>query len=586
MVKPSELKKLFRLFEFITPYIGYFIGGMLMLFCTSSLFMAFPALAGEMANVANGTGKYGLSIQQIGFLFIIILVLQSVFSFTRTIFFAIVSEKGMADARKKVYGHIIGQHMEFYEKTRVGDLISRITADISQMQQVISVTLAEFLRQIITLIVGVVILLWLAPRLTGIMLAVLPFSVAIAVVFGRYIKQFSRKRQDKLAASNVIVDETLQSFSVVKSFGNESYELNRYSGSLQEIVKISLAFARVRGVFFVFLITILTGSIFYILYRGALLVQTGDMVVGDLFSFILYSGILAGAFASISNFYSTLSSAVGATERVMGILDNTPEIVVEDKVIASSFTTEGGLQIKNLEFTYPTREDVQVLKGINLNIKPGERVALVGGSGAGKSTIASILLRFYPEYTGSILLDGKDIRDIALVDYRSVFGIVPQEIILFGGSIGENIAYGRPGASESEIIEAAKVANAWEFIDSFPDGLDTIVGERGIKLSGGQRQRVAIARAVLRDPAILILDEATSSLDAESESLVQEALQRVMENRTSIVIAHRLSTIRDVDCIYVLQNGRVAEEGTHDELVQIDNGIYRNLTALQLQEIS
>ncbi|MCL4146268.1 UNVERIFIED_CONTAM: hypothetical protein GTU68_010139, partial [Idotea baltica] len=490
---------------------------------------------------------------QVGLVFIGILAAQSVLSFFRTVFFAVVSEKAMADARKKAYAKLIGQHVEFFEKRRVGELISRLTSDVAQMQNVISVSLAEFLRQIITVIGVTAFLMWRTPGLTWIMLAVLPVSVLIAVGFGRYIKKFSKKRQDKLATSNTIVDETLQSFSVVKSFSNEKYELDRYGNSLNDVVKISLEFARVRGLFFMVLIGVLTGSIFFILWQGAKMVQQGQLPAGDLLSFVLYSGLLAGAFASLSSFYATLSSAVGATERVMDIMNSTPEITAQnlsDKVNPLAF--KGDIQFKQVTFEYPTRDDVPVLKGINLQVRSGEKIALVGSSGAGKSTIASLLLRFYPDYGGEISIDGQDIHDFDLTAYRQNFGIVPQEIILFGGTIRENIGYGKPNSTEAEIIEAARKANAYDFISKFPEGLDTVVGERGIKLSGGQRQRVAIARAILRDPKILILDEATSALDAESESLVQEALSRLMEGRTSIIIAHRLSTIRDVDRIYVL----------------------------------
>ncbi len=585
MVKPSELKKLFAIFAFIRPYRGYFFAALTLLILGSTLFMAFPALAGELVNVAQGKSRFGLTINQIGLIFIFILLAQSIFSFFRTIFFAIVSEKGMADARRKLYAKLIGQHIEFYEKRRVGELTSRITADIAQMQSVISITLAEFLRQLVTLIVGIVILFWLTPKLTIVMLMVLPVSVGLAMFFGRYIKKYARTRQDKLADSNTIVDETLQSFSVVKAFSNERYELNRYSRSLDAIVDISLKFAKIKGAFFVFLISILTGSIFFILWKGALYVQQGIIPAGDLLSFIFYSGLMAGAFASLANFYAVMSGAVGATERVIELMHSNPEIdLMQDEPSGTLAPIAGNVRFEQVNFSYPTREDVPVLKGINLDIRQGEKIALVGASGAGKSTIASLLLRLYDGYKGDILLDGRSIKDYRLVDYRRYFGIIPQEIILFGGSIRENIAYGDPNASFDRIKQAAQRANALDFIEAFPERFETIVGERGVKLSGGQRQRIAIARAILREPKILILDEATSALDAESESQVQAALNDLMKGRTSIIIAHRLSTIRDVDQIYVLDHGIIVESGTHDELIAHNEGIYRQLNKLQLQD--
>lgn len=587
LVKPSELKKLVRLFDYIKPYRGYFLAAMLTLVLSSVTFLAFPKLAGEMLNVAQGQNEYGLSIDQIALIFVAILIIQAVLSFFRTVFFAVVSENAMADARRETYGKLIGQYVEFFERRRVGELVSRLTSDINQMQNVISVGLAELLRQVITIIGIIAILIWDTPHLTWIMLAILPLSILISVFFGRYIKKFSKKRQDKLADSNTIVDETLQSFSVVKAFSNEKYEQTRYGKSLNEVVKISLGFARARGLFFMVLIPLLTGTIFFIIWRGAKMVQDGQMPAGDLLSFIFYSGILAGAFASLSSFYATLSSAVGATERVMDIINSSPEIQISkgSHTVVQPLKMYGDIEFENVHFEYPTRNDVPVLKGINLKVNSGEKVALVGSSGAGKSTIASLLLRFYPDYEGSIKVDGQEIGQYDLTAYRNNFGIVPQEIILFGGTIKENIGYGLTDSSDTEIIEAAKKANAWEFIQKFPDGLDTVVGERGIKLSGGQRQRVAIARAILRDPKILILDEATSALDAESESLVQDALNTLMEGRTSIIIAHRLSTIRDVDCIYVLKNGHIVESGNHEDLFNKFNGVYRQLNLLQVEEV-
>ncbi len=579
----DRLSKASRIFRFIRPYRWSFIFGMLLLSTSSLLFMVFPGAAGEMANVANGKPKFDYSLQQFGLFFLVLLLVQGVFSYLRTILFANVSEKGMADVRKALYQSLITQDVPFFEQRRVGELTSRITSDVEKLQTAFSITLAEFIRQIVILIAGLAIIAWLTPALSFIMLLTFPVVVVVAMVFGRYIRQISKKRQDELANTNVIVEETLQSFTVVKSFTNEWYEALRYSKSIDKVVQISLKFARTRGLFFIFIITVLFGAIFFILWRGALLVQSGDMEVGDLFSFILYTGIIGGAIGGLGNLYTELTSALGATERIQEILDRNGEVLPINVPLQAHERLQGYIEYHNVLFSYPTRPDIQVLKGIDLQIQAGQKVALVGASGAGKSTIVQLLLQFYKIDSGAIHVDGKSIYDYDLLKYRQNIAIVPQEVLLFGGSIRENILYGQPNATETELIAAAQQANAWEFVQSFPEGLDTIVGERGVKLSGGQRQRVAIARAILKDPAILILDEATSSLDAESEKLVQEALNRLMEGRTSIIIAHRLATIRDVDRIYVLDNGRIVEQGTHQELSLREDGLYNTLAKLQFE---
>ena len=414
------------------------------------------------------------------------------------------------------------------------------------------------------------------------MLATFPVIVIVAFVFGKFIRSLSKKTQDELAAANVIVEETLVSIQTVKAFTSELFETRRYDSALGKVVKIALKAANYRGAFISFIIFALFGGIVGVMWYGATLVSTGEISVGNLLSFILYTTFIGGSIAGLGDLYGQIQKAIGASERVIEILDEEGE-ELEKSGIEEIIPLEGHIQFNNVRFTYPTRMDIEVLKGVDLTINQGQKVALVGQSGAGKSTIMQLLMKFYVPTSGEITIDGHQINDLPVSAYRKNIGIVPQEVLLFGGSIGENIAYGKPGSSKEEIEKAAEKAYALDFINSFPEGMDTLVGERGVKLSGGQRQRIAIARAILKNPKILILDEATSSLDAESEFLVQKALDELMKNRTTLIIAHRLATIRKVDKIYVLADGQVIEAGTHEELSRNDEGTYSNLVRLQLQ---
>lgn len=570
-----------QMLQYLRPYRWSFFGGFLFLILGSAIFMVFPVAAGELINIAEGRPQYAFlqTLDDVALLLGAVLVIQSIASYLRVLLFTEVSERGMAGIRKALYAKMITLPITFFEENRVGELASRSTADVQQIQDAISITLAEFIRQIIILLVGITLLVWKTWELALLMLAVFPAVILVAIIFGRYIRKLSKRRQQELADTNTVLEETLQSISVVKSFVNEWFEQLRYGKSVEQVVSTSIRFARIRGLFIVFVILILFGSMFFVLWQGAIMVQEG-MPSGNLVTFITITAVIGGALASIGDFYTQLLKAVGASERVMDILDEEAELDANPP--KERLILKGDVRYTNVAFTYPTRPDQPVLRSINMSIRAGQKVALVGASGAGKSTLVQLLQRFYEIDGGSIEVDGQPIDSYAIGDYRRNLGIVPQEVILFGGSIRENIAYGKTHASEEEIIEAAKKANAWEFIDSFSEGLDTVVGERGVKLSGGQRQRVAIARAILKNPSILILDEATSALDAESEKAVQEALHTLMEGRTSIIIAHRLATIKDVDCIYVLDNGRVIEEGTHQEL-SAQNGVYSKLAKLQFE---
>jgi ABC-type multidrug transport system fused ATPase/permease subunit len=576
------IRKLLGIFRFVIPYRKTFILGLVALGLSSGTLLSFPFFAGKLLDVAQGKGDFILtSINQIALALIGILAIQSVFSFLRVYTFTIVSEKSLADLRHAVYAKIIWLPISFFDSRRVGELTSRLTSDVGTLQDTFTFTLAELLRQLLVLLIGIPLIFILTPKLTIFMLLTFPVLVLSALFFGKFIRKLSKKTQDQLANANVIVEETLQSIAVVKSFTNELFELMRYKKSLNEVVTTAIHASKYRGLFISFTIVALFGGIVAVSWYGAFLLQNGQSTVGELFSFILYTSFIGGSIAGLGDIYSSLQRSIGASERILEILDQTDE----SNSSTHSLKLKGKVAFKNVSFTYPTRPDFEVLKSLSLEVQPGEKIALVGPSGSGKSTIINLLMRFYPVPNGIIEVDNHTHTDYNLTDYRSNIGIVPQEVMLFGGTIRENIAYGKAGATEEEIEAAARKANAWEFIERFPEKMDTRVGDRGVKLSGGQKQRIAIARAILKDPAILILDEATSSLDAKSENLVQEALEKLMQNRTTIVIAHRLSTIRKVDRIFVIKDGLIAEAGSHQELTNQHNGIYRNLLELQMEHI-
>jgi ATP-binding cassette subfamily B protein len=587
----ETLREAFKIFEFVRPYRRQFIFGLVLLFLSSAVFMVFPYTIGLMLDVAQGQSPVpNLSLPKIALLLLVILVFQGVVSYLRVRMFAIVSEKGTADIRQALYQKLISLPVVFFEKSRVGELVSRLTNDVEKLYTTFYFVLAEFVRQILLLIGGIVFLAWQTPRLAGIMLAVFPVIVIGAMVFGRHIRKLSKQRQQILADANTILDETLQSIHAVKAFTNEAFEVGRYRRANEGVVRVSMKFAHGRAIFATFIITVLFGALFFVIWMGMSLVklgvENGGITAGQLISFVTFTAVIGGSIASLGNFYSELVGAVGATERVREILAQPGENEDRSKANLPAGRFRGDIEFRDVRFSYPTRSEIGVLKEVSLHIPPGSKVALVGQSGAGKSTVMQLLLQFHHLTGGSIRIDGRSIYDYELESYRSNFAIVPQEVILFGGTIRENILYGKPEATEPEIIEAARQANAWDFIRTFPEALDTVVGERGIKLSGGQRQRIAIARAILRNPSILLLDEATSSLDAESEKTVQEALNNLMEGRTSIIIAHRLATIRDVDRIYVLEHGLIVEEGTHAELSAREDGVYSSLARLQFDTIT
>lgn len=581
-VNKDSLKRLAGVFRFMLPHKWLFIVGLICLVLSSATILSFPFLAGQLLDLASGkTIPIFTTINQVALTLLGILLVQSFFSFMRVYTFSVTSERTLADLRQHVFHKIVWLPLTFFDNRRVGELMSRITSDVGTLQDTFTTTMAELLRQTLTLIIGTAIIFVLAPQLTVFMLLTFPVLVILALIFGKSIRKLSRKTQDKLAEANVIVEESLQSIQVVKAFTNEAFELLRFKKSLNEVVQVAVRTAKYRGFFVSFVILALFGGIVAVGWYGAWLVQSDLLSVGKLFSFIIYTSFIGGSIAGLGDLYTQLQRSIGASERLLEILDQKDE---EELPASGDAKLSGDIIFEHVNFAYPTRPDFPVLKDLNFHIGAGEKIALVGQSGSGKSTIINLLLRFYPVQEGSIKADGLSIQLFGLTDYRKNIGIVPQEVILFGGTIRENIAYGNPDASFEEIRLAAKKANALDFIESFPEQFDTRVGERGVKLSGGQRQRIAIARAILKNPAVLILDEATSSLDSQSEYLVQQALEKLMEGRTTIIIAHRLSTIKKVDRIFVINQGQLAEMGSHAELTQVNNGLYSNLLKMQLHE--
>jgi len=583
-VSKESLSEALIIFRYIKPYKGKFIIGLVMIVLSSLSTMAFPYLLKQLIDTANPSTsqEFQFDTNNIVLAIVAVLVVQMIFSYLRIILFSQAGEHALADLRSDIFKRIISMPMDFFAQRRVGELSSRLSADISQIQDAVTLLLAEFLRGILTLLIGIGLIFYISSKLTLLMLAVVPVIVIIGVVFGKRIRKMSRRTQDELADSNIIVQESFQGINNVKAFSNEWYEINRYERSLKGVVAAAIANGKFRGLFVSFLLMSVFGAIVLVVWYGTGLMKEGVLSFGDLTAFVVYTAFVGGSMAGFADLYSQLQKTLGATQRVREILrSETESIEAVQQKVNPAYRLHGAVSFDKVSFHYPSRPETSVLKEISLTIEPGQQVALVGPSGAGKSTLASLLLRFYDATGGSILFDGKSSEEIPLSQLRQQMAFVPQDILLFGGTIRENIAYGNTDATDEQIMEAARKAHAHEFISTFPEGYQTVVGERGIKLSGGQRQRIAIARAILKDPVILILDEATSSLDSASEALVQDALDNLMEGRTSFIIAHRLSTIRNADKIYVLEKGEIKESGSHEELMKIEDGLYRSLNKLQ-----
>lgn len=574
-------KKVFKLFKYLHPYRLEYTIGMIFLLVTSLAGLAFPELMGDLVN--SGIEGEGMTeLNKIVLLLAAIFVGQAILSYFRTVLFANVTEKSMADLRSHTFSHLIKLPMKFFDKHRVGELNSRISADVSLVQETLTSTLADFIRQIVYIVGGIIVLSLKTPTLTLFMLMVLPPAVILVFIFGKYIRRLSKDAQKRVAESNTVVEETLQGIRSVKSYTNEFFEISRYRDRIWKAAKIGMKSGKYRGAFSSFLTISLFGSLVAVIWKGATMLSAGQLAAGDLFSFVIYSVFIGGNIGGMASVITRMQKFVGATEDLFEMFDSEEEDVEEILDLNPDQVLSGHIRFNNLSFAYPSRPEESVLKNINLEVTPNQVVAMVGASGAGKSTIAALLLGLYPPSEGGLLFNEENSTSFSLSALRNQIALVPQDIFLFGGTIKENIAYGKANASDSEIEDAARLANAWEFIDRFPEKLETVVGDRGTQVSGGQRQRIAIARAILNDPKVLILDEATSSLDSESERLVQAGLEHLMKGRTSIVIAHRLSTIRNADQIVVMENGGIVEKGTHVDLMKNTSGTYRKLNEMQI----
>jgi subfamily B ATP-binding cassette protein MsbA len=575
--------RLVRLWPRVRPYRGQLALATVALVASGLAALAFPMAVRYLLDAAFVDRDRAL-LDRIALGLVVLFVIQAGLNYVQAYLLSAVGEQSVAGLRRELFGRLLEMPPGFFAERRTGELTSRLTADVGLLQGVLSHQISEFSRQILSLVGGVILLTWLQPRLTLTALAVAPLVVGSAIYFGRRLRVITTGVQDRLAEATGVAEEAFSQIRTVQSFVQEPTERARYGERVTASVTAALQRARVRGVFFGMLTLSTFAGITFVLWQGGLLVLEGDLTAGSLVSFLLYTITIAASIGALAGSFSAYQEAVGAAERVFEILEMKPEIAdpVEPATLATPVA--GRVAFEGVFFRYhddPTQP--WTLEGLDLEVASGEVVALVGPSGAGKTTLVSLLPRFWDVTRGRVRLDGHDVRDLRLADLRAAIGIVPQEPALFSGTIRDNIAYARPGASDAEIVDAARAAHAHEFVERLPLGYDTLVGERGVKLSGGQRQRVAIARAILKDPAVLILDEATSNLDTESERLIEDAMGRLLVGRTTLIIAHRLSTVRRADRLVALDRGRIVEEGSHAELLAL-GGLYARLYQRQFRD--
>lgn len=591
----DAFRKSFRLFRYMSKTNRWlFALGTLFLAITAGASVLFPKLIGDMMDGVFVYKEGGISkapdtstLTEVAYWFIYLFIVQAVFSFLRISIYVRVTEDMTLGLRKDLFKSVTGQSLNFFGQNRTGEIISRFSADIAQIQDTFTTNIAMFIRQILIMIGGLILIFTTSTHLAFYMLLSIPPIIVIALFFGKFIRKVSKEVQDITATNNSIVEESVSGIVNVKAFTNENFEFNRFSTNAEFLKKESIKRGYWRGAFSSFIIVCMFGAIVWLIFMGLGMVQEGTIAIGQLFNFMLLTAFVGSSIGGMAEQFVQIQKTLGAIERVLDLIDTPGEAELSARQLPqnkpSKSLFENELIFIDVKFAYPSRPEIDVLKGISFALKPGNTVAIVGPSGSGKSTIAALLYQFYQPTSGQITLGDTPVQQEWLPVYRSHFALVPQEVILFGGSIYDNILYGNPDATEAQVKEAAKEAFADEFIDSFPEKYQTLVGDRGMKLSGGQKQRIAIARAILRNPDILILDEATSALDSESEEKVQIALNKLMKNRTSVVIAHRLSTIRNADQIMVLKHGQIIEQGNHQELIKLPNGIYKTMVDRQME---
>lgn len=568
-----------RLFGYLKPYWKRMALAFAALLISSGFGLAFPLVIVQLLDTVTKAQSFA-PLNQLALLLIGIFLVQAIFSFIQSYLLTYIGEHIVYDLRHTLYAHLQRLSLDFYTERRVGEIVSRLSSDVTQVRTLLTSSITSLLSQLISLIGSIVIVLTMNAQLTLFILALMPVLVLIAFFFGSRIHKASLAIQDQLAGSTVVAEEGLQGIRVVKSFGREDFETQRYDSALEKTFRASLRMAVLNALFGSVMMFLGFGSIAAIMWQGGREVIAGRLTLAMITGFLMYGITIAASLGGLAGLYAQLRSALGGVQRVFEIMDTKPS--VQDAPGAAVLPAlQGRITLQDVSFSYES--GVPVIQNVSLDIQPGEILALVGPSGAGKSTIFNLIPRFYDPSEGSICIDGYDLRAVTQASLRDQMAIVPQETLLFGGTIRENILYGKLDASEAEMIAAAQAANAHDFIMEFPQQYETIVGERGARLSGGQRQRIAIARAILKDPRVLLLDEATSSLDNESEGLVQEALDRLMQNRTTVIIAHRLSTIKVAHRIAVLDGGRIIELGTHEALME-RNGVYARLYAMQFRD--
>ncbi len=581
--RPRPPGRLNRLWPRVRPYRGGLVIALVTLIASAAIGLAFPLVVRELLDAAFLTRDRAL-LDRIAVLLLGLFIIQAILNYVQTYYLSATGERAVAGIRRELFEKLLEMPPGFFADRRTGELTSRLTADVGLLQGVLSHQIAEFSRQILALVGGIVLLTLMQPRLTLTALGVVPIVVGSAVIFGRRLRRITTGVQDKVAEATAVAEEAISQIRTVQSFTQEPMERRRYGDRIHASVRAALVRAKVRGMFFGVLTFTTFGGIVFVLWQGGVLVLEGQLTAGALVSFLLYTITIAAAIGALASFFSAYQEAVGAAERVFELLEAPSEITDPPLPIPLPRPVQGEVTFESVSFRYRADADTPwTLRDIDLTVAHGEVIALVGPSGAGKTTLVSLLPRFWDVSAGRIRLDGVDVRELRLADLRGAVGVVPQEPALFSGTVGENIAYGRPGAAQGDIEAAAVAAHAHEFVVRLPHGYETVVGERGVKLSGGQRQRIAIARALLKDPAVLILDEATSNLDTESERLIEDAMEKLLAGRTTLIIAHRLSTVRRADRLIVLDHGRIVEEGTHAALLA-KAGLYARLYQRQFRD--